>query len=79
MRRRAEVGGAVVFSTHEMDVASQGADDALLLSGGSVLAAGRIADTLTEPLLSALFGVSACVTPDAGGRPLVSIGPARAR
>ena len=46
---------------------------------GRVLAAGGIEDTLTEPLLSALFGVSACVTPGAGGRPLVSIGPARAR
>ena len=79
MRRRAEAGGAVVFSTHELDVASHGADDAVLLSGGRVLAAGPIADTLTEPLLSALFGVSACVTPGAGGRPLVSIGPALAR
>lgn len=79
MRRRAEAGGAVVFSTHELDVASQGADDAVLLSGGRVLAAGKVADTLTEPLLSALFGVSACVTTGAGGRPLVSIGPSRAR
>ncbi|MEO8584869.1 MAG: ABC transporter ATP-binding protein [Acidobacteriota bacterium] len=79
MRRRAEAGGAVVFSTHELDVASQGADDAVLLSGGRVLAAGKVASTLTEPLLSELFGVSACVTPGAGGRPLVSIGPARAR
>jgi len=79
MRRRARAGGAVVFSTHELDVASQGADDAVLLTHGRVLAAGGIADTLTEPLLSDLFGVSACVTIGAGGRPLVSIGPARAR
>jgi iron complex transport system ATP-binding protein len=79
MRRRAEAGGAVVFSTHEMDVASQGADDAVLLAGGRVLAAGKVADTLTEPLLSELFGVSARVTSGAGGRPLVSIGPAPAR
>ncbi|HEX7528314.1 MAG TPA: ABC transporter ATP-binding protein, partial [Thermoanaerobaculia bacterium] len=79
MRRRAEAGGAVVFSTHELDVASQGADDAILLTHGRILAAGPIADTLTELLLSNLFGVSARVTPGAGGRPLVSIGPARAR
>ncbi len=79
MRRRAETGGTVVFSTHELDVASQGADDAVLVSGGCVLAAGTIADTLTEPLLSELFGVSACVTPGAGGRPVVSIGPSRGR
>jgi iron complex transport system ATP-binding protein len=75
MRRRAEAGGAVVFSTHELDVAAAGADDAVLLSGGRVLSAGRIADTLTGPLLSELFGVAACVAPGAGGRPVVSLGP----
>jgi iron complex transport system ATP-binding protein len=79
MRRRAEAGGAVVFSTHELDVATAGADDAVLLSGGRLLAAGPVADTLTESLLSALFGVAASVTPGTGGRPLVSLGPARAR
>jgi len=77
MRRRADRGGAVVFSTHELDVASTGADDALLLSRGSVLAAGSLVETLTGPLLSALFGVEACVAPGAGGRPSVSLGPAR--
>jgi hypothetical protein len=51
----------------------------VLLSGGRLLAAGKVADTLTEPLLSALFGVAASVTPGAGGRPFVSLGPARAR
>ena len=79
MRRRAEAGGAVVFSTHELDVAAFGADDAVLLSAGRLLAAGQVADTLTEPLLSALFGVAANVTPGVGGRPLVSLGPSRAR
>jgi iron complex transport system ATP-binding protein len=79
MRRRAEAGGAVVFSTHELDIAACGADDAMLLSGGRVLAAGPVADTLTEPLLSALFRVAASVTPGADGRPLVSLGPARPR
>jgi iron complex transport system ATP-binding protein len=79
MRRRAEAGGAVVFSTHELDVAAFGADDAVLLSAGRLLAAGKVADTLTEPLLSALFGVAASVTPGAGGRPLVSLGPSRGR
>jgi iron complex transport system ATP-binding protein len=79
MRRRAEAGGAIVFSTHELDVAASGADDAVLLSGGRVYAAGKVADTLTESLLSALFGVAACVTPGAGGRPLVSLGPSRGR
>jgi iron complex transport system ATP-binding protein len=79
MRRRADGGGAVVFSTHELDIAASGADDAMLLSGGRVLAAGPVTDTLTEPVLSALFRVAASVTPGADGRPLVSLGPARPR
>jgi iron complex transport system ATP-binding protein len=75
MRRRAEVGGTVLFSTHEIDVASQGADDAVLLAGGRVLAEGPLASTLTQTLLSELFAVTACVSPGPGGRPLVSFGP----
>lgn len=79
LRRRAEAGGAIVFSTHELDVAAAGADDAVLLSAGRVYAAGEVADTLTESLLSALFGVAARVASGADGRPLVSLGPSRGR
>jgi iron complex transport system ATP-binding protein len=75
MRRRAETGGVVLFSTHEIDVASQGADDAVLLGSGRVLASGPLASTLTEPLLSSLFDVTASVTAGHGGRPVVSFGP----
>jgi iron complex transport system ATP-binding protein len=75
MRRRADAGGTVLFSTHELDVASQGADDAVLLAGGRVLAEGPLADTLTRTLLSELFAVAADVNPGPGGRPLVSFGP----
>jgi iron complex transport system ATP-binding protein len=75
MRRHAERGGAVLFSTHELDVAAQGADDAVLLAGGRVLAEGPVAGTLTDRLLSELFAVSARVTTGAAGRPLVSLGP----
>ena len=79
MRRRAASGGTVLFSTHELDVASQGADDAVLLAGGRVLAGGPVSATLTQPLLSELFAVSACVSEGPGGRPLVSFGPPPAR
>jgi iron complex transport system ATP-binding protein len=79
LRRRADAGGAVVFSTHELDVAAAGADDAVLLSSGRVLASGTVADTLTGPLLSELFGVAARVSDGAGGTPVVSLGPARGR
>ena len=79
LRRRAEAGGAIVFSTHELDVAAAGADDAVLLTSGRVLAAGTVADTLTGELLSELFAVAARVAPGADGRPLVSLGPSRGR
>lgn len=79
MRRRAAAGSAVLFSTHELDVASQGADDAVLLAGGRVLAEGPVGVTLTGGLLSRLFAVSAHVASGPGGRPLVSFGPPPAR
>ncbi len=79
MRRRAAAGGTVLFSTHELDVASQGADDAVLLAGGRVLAGGPLATTLTDRLLSELFAVAARVTSGSEGRPLVSFGPPPAR
>jgi iron complex transport system ATP-binding protein len=79
MRRRAAAGGAVLFSTHEIDVASEGADDAVLLASRGVLAAGPVAQTLTDALLSELFAVRAHVAAGPGGRPHVSFGPATTR
>lgn len=79
MRRRAAAGATVLFSTHELDVASQGADDAVLLAGGRVLAEGTVAATLTDRLLSELFAVAARVSAGPEGRPLVSFGPPPAR
>ncbi len=75
MRKRAASGGAVLFSTHEVDVAARGADRSALLSAGRVVAEGPLGETLTAPLLSELFGVAARVLPGEGGAPLVSFGP----
>ena len=75
LRSRADDGGAVLFSTHELDVAAQGADDAILLSSGRILASGTLAATLTGERLSALFAVAARVAPGPDGKPLVSLGP----
>ena len=79
MRRRAAAGAAVLFSTHELDVATGGADDAVLLAGGRILAEGPVATTLTDRLLSDLFAVAARVSAGPEGRPLVSFGPPPAR
>jgi iron complex transport system ATP-binding protein len=74
LRRRARSGATVVLSTHELDVATAAADEAVLLGDGGVLASGPIDRTLTGPLLSRLFGVPATVTRSEGGRPAVWLG-----
>ncbi|MEO6326340.1 MAG: ABC transporter ATP-binding protein [Thermoanaerobaculia bacterium] len=74
LRRRVRAGATVVLSTHELDVATAAADEAVLLKGGGVLASGPIHRTFTGPLLSELFGVPASVTTAEGGRPAVWLG-----
>jgi iron complex transport system ATP-binding protein len=74
LERRAAAGVACVFSTHEVDLAVRAADDAVLLSRGTVLASGPVRQSVTEASLSGLFGVPACVTPLADGTPLVTLG-----
>lgn len=73
LRRRAAEGAAVLFSTHEIDLAASTADRGVLLSAGRIVAGGPVAEVLTAPLLSELFGVTASVTPGPGGRPVVSL------
>lgn len=75
IRRRVDAGAAVVFSTHELEVASAAATSAALLKAGRVVSSGPLAATFTEAALSAVFDVTACVVPGAGGRPQVSFAP----
>lgn len=73
LRRRATRGSAVLLSTHGLEFAA-GADRAVLLAAGRILAEGTVRETLTAPLLSELFGVAARIVPLADGTPLVSLG-----
>lgn len=50
-------GPAVVLVTHHVEEIPEGFDHVLMLSDGSVLAAGRIDEVLTAPNLSKCFGV----------------------
>lgn len=72
LRRRAAAGAAVLLSTHELEFAA-GADRAVLLVDGRVLAGGTVRETLTAPLLSELFGVQARVLSLPDGTPVVSL------
>jgi iron complex transport system ATP-binding protein len=75
--RRAAKGATVVLSTHEVDLAGWGADDAVLVREGRLLAAGPSNKTLTGDLLSTLFSVPACVSPQPDGRNAVVLSPPR--
>ena len=72
VRRQAAKGGLVVVSTHELDVAAA-ADRTVLLRDGRLLATGKVAATLTEENLAALFGVIASVTTSREGRLMFSL------
>ena len=48
---------AVVLVTHHIEEVPPGFTHGLLLAAGRVIAAGRLHDVLTEPLVSACFGV----------------------
>jgi len=75
LTRRARAGATVVLSTHELDVAAGAADEAVLLRGGRVMAAGAVSETLVPALLGELFGVTAHVARLPDGRPHVALGP----
>ena len=49
---------AIVYVTHRVDEIPPGFTHALLLKGGRILAAGKIANTLTSENLSKCFGLS---------------------
>jgi iron complex transport system ATP-binding protein len=58
----------IVAVTHDMNLALQFADHALLLDQGSVKAFGTSAEVLSPALVSEVFGVNASILPGASGR-----------
>ncbi|MDP7029771.1 MAG: ABC transporter ATP-binding protein [Phycisphaerales bacterium] len=51
-------GGGVLVAVHDLAVAADRADDALLLGGGQLAAAGPVAEVLQPEALQAVFGAS---------------------
>ena len=56
IRRLAETGLAVVFSTHDPNHALRHADRAMLIRGGQCVASGQSADVISRDALQALYG-----------------------
>ncbi len=67
LRARAEAGRAAVVSLHDASLAARFADRAILLHGDGRWAFGAVADTLTAPALSEIYGVTVSEV-DLGGR-----------
>ena len=57
IRHLSDQGLSIILSTHHPDEAFAIADKAALLRAGQLLGAGSVAETLTAPALSALYGV----------------------
>ena len=58
LRGVAAAGGGVVLVLHDLNLAARIADDAVLLRGGRVVAAGAAAEVLTAPRIAEAYGVA---------------------
>jgi len=66
--RRAARGVAVLAILHDLNLAAVFADRVLVMSRGTICAAGAPAQTITEPVIDAVFGVAGgvCALPTQG-------------
>ncbi|HET6704880.1 ABC transporter ATP-binding protein [Amycolatopsis sp.] len=71
-RLHRERGTTVVMVLHDLNLAARYAGTLVAMRDGRIVAQGRPADVLTEPLLDRVFGLEAKVIPDpVAGTPLV--------
>ncbi len=67
LRARADAGRTVVMAIHDLDIALRYADDIVAVREGRLLAAGPVAEVMTEALLAELYDVGVRITADAEG------------
>ncbi len=58
LRAVAAAGGGVVLVLHDLNLAARIADDAVLMRGGRIVAAGPADAVLTAPLIAEAYGVA---------------------
>lgn len=73
LRRLAEGGLAVLVVLHELDLAVRYADEAWLMDGGRLVAAGPWDAVLTPEVLSPVYGLSLEQIDRGGDRPLLAV------
>ncbi|MEO5866923.1 MAG: ABC transporter ATP-binding protein [Sphingomonas sp.] len=74
LRDVARRGGGVVIVLHDLALAAQMADDALLLADGQVVAGGPVSSALTPDAIARVFGIRADWIEHGGVRRLVPFG-----
>ncbi len=67
LRARADAGRTVIMAIHDLDIALRYADDVVAVREGRLLAAGQVAEVMTEALLAELYDVRVRITRDAEG------------
>lgn len=67
LRARADAGRTVVMAIHDLDLALRHADDVVAIKDGALLAAGPVAEVMTEDMLARLYDVRVRIARDADG------------
>lgn len=75
LRAVAQRGVGIVLVIHDLSLAARMADDALLLDGGRLVAAGPVCEVLTPARLGPVFGVDFAFASAADGAPTLVSAP----
>lgn len=67
LRARADAGRTIIMAIHDLDLALRYADDVVAIREGALLAAGSVADVMTEELLGTLYDVRVRLSRDSDG------------
>lgn len=58
LRAEADNGAAVILSIHDLDLARHHGDRVILIDKGQIIADGAPSETLSEPMIAKIFGVT---------------------
>lgn len=72
IRRMADSGKTVIFSTHDPNEASLMADNVVIMNSGKIVTAGPPANVLTTETLEKIYGANVVIV-EINGRPIVSL------
>lgn len=75
VRSLAADGITVLAALHDLNLAMAFADAVIVLSAGTVVAAGPPAEVLTPELIRQVYGVAAEIMPRAGAAPVIAFSP----